>query len=106
MTTTKAIVMSRVRTIHAMRPFVSTGALAFVLVLVSVYAVSREVWVEMVFRNMPDITNVVAVTNFFAQAFLNTGMVVQALSVVAMVATLFLVRESIKALSFLSLSRA
>lgn len=106
MTTTKTIVMSRVRAIHMMRPLVSTGALSLVLGVVSVYAVSREVWVEMVLRNMPDITNVAAVLNFFTQAFLNTGFLVQVFSIVAGISILFLARESMKALSLLSLSRA
>lgn len=103
---TKEIVLSRVRAVHAMRPFVSTGALCAVLALVSVYAVSREVWVEMVFRNMPDITNVTAFVNFFAHAFLHTGFLVQAFSVVALVCAMLLVRESFKMLGVLTPSRA
>ncbi len=95
---TKEIVMSRVHAVHAMRPFVSTIALCVVLALVSVYAVSRAVWVEMVLRNMPDITNISALANFFTHAFLHTGFVVQAFSVLAFASALFLVRESLKLL--------
>lgn len=96
MTNTKNIVMSRVRAIHAMRPFVSTSALCVVLALVSVYAVSRAVWVEMVLRNMPDITNVGALLSFFTYAFLHTGFAVQAFSILALVSSLFLVRDAFK----------
>lgn len=96
---TKAIVMSRVRAINFMRPFVSTGALSIVLIGVSVYAVSREIWVDMVLRNMPNLADIGAVANFFAHAFLHTGFIVQAFSVLALVATFFLVRESLKSLT-------
>lgn len=99
MTNTKNIVMSRVRAIHTMRPFVSTSALCVVLALVSVYAVSRAVWVEMVLRNMPDITNVSAVVSFFTYAFLHTGFLVQAFSVLALISAFFLIRESFKLLT-------
>lgn len=105
MTNINSIVMSRVRTSHALRPFVSTASLGVVLMVVSVYAVSREVWVDMVLRNMPSITDVSAFVHFFTSAFLNTGFVVQAFSVLAFVSALFLVRESLRALSF-SFSRA
>lgn len=105
MTTTKAIVMSRVRAVHALRPFVSTGALCVLLVAVSVYAVSREVWVDMVFHNMPSVTDLGALANFFTFAFLHTGVVVQAFSVLALVSALFLIRESIRSFAGVSLSR-
>jgi len=97
-TKTKTIVMSRVRAINLMRPFVSTSALCAVLALVSVYAVSRAVWVEMVLRNMPDITNVSALVNFFTHAFLHTGLLVQAFSVLAFISVFFLIRESLHSL--------
>jgi hypothetical protein len=105
MTNTKNIVMSRVRVIHTMRPFVSTSALCAVLALVSAYAVSRVVWVEMVLRNMPDITNVSALVNFFTHAFVHTGFVVQAFSVLAFISVFFLIRESFRSLVFLAPSR-
>jgi len=106
MTNTKTIVMSRVRAIHTMRPFVSTGALCVVLVVASVYAVSRAVWVEMVFRNMPSVTDVTAFINFFAYAFIHTGVAVQAFSIVALLAAGFLIRESLRAVTVLAPSRA
>lgn len=83
--TTKDIVMKRVRRIHFMRPFVSTAALAALLALVSLYAISREVWVAMVFANMPSLADLAAVLRFFAAAFLHTSFLVQAFSVLALV---------------------
>jgi len=106
MTTTKTIVMSRVHAIHFMRPFVSTSALSVVLVFVSIYAVSREVWVDMVLRNMPSPADIGAFVNFFTYAFIHTGFIVQAFSVLAFASALFLVRESLRSLSFLTPSRA
>lgn len=103
---TKKIVMSRVRAINFMRPFVSTGALSVALIVVSVYAVSREVWVEMILRNMPRITDVGAVMNFFTYAFLHTGLLVQAFSVVALVSAFFLIRESFKSITSFAIVRA
>jgi hypothetical protein len=99
MTTTKSIVMSRVHTIHALRPFVSTAAFCVALVVVSVYAVSREVWVAMIVRNMPRLTDVVGLWNFFSYAFIHTGLLVQALSVVTVGASILLIQDSIKAFS-------
>lgn len=106
MTNTKHIVMSRVRAIHRMRPFVSTSALCAVLALVSVYAVSREVWVEMVFRNMPNLADIGAVMNFFTYAFLHTGLAVQAFSSVALMSVFFLMREALKVLTVFSPAQA
>jgi hypothetical protein len=106
MTTTKHIVLSRVRTIHYVRPFVSTGALCVALGAVSLYAISREVWVAMVLRNMPEVTDVVALAGFFTSAFLHTGILVQVFSVVALGAAFFLVRESMRTLPTLVSLRA
>lgn len=105
-TQTKHIVMSRVRAIHFMRPFVSTGALCVVLALVSFYAISREVWVEMVLRNMPSPADLTAFVNFFTVAFLHTGFVVQAFSVLALLCAFLLAREVLRSLSFLTPARA
>jgi hypothetical protein len=89
-----------------MRPFVSTGALSVVLVVVSLYAISREVWVEMVFRNMPSVTDVAAFTNFFVSAFLHTGLLVQAFSVLALLSAAFLVKEGLKSLPLFAAAKA
>jgi hypothetical protein len=106
MTHLKNTVMLRVRTIALLRPLVSTSALCLALVFVSAYAVSREVWVDMVFRNMPSPADFGAFTNFFASAFIHTGFIVQAFCVLATVATVFLAREITKIVPAFSLSRA
>lgn len=91
---TKEIVMRRVRTAHAVRPFVSGGALALLALLVSFYGITREVWVARVFANMPRMADIAGVARFFAEAFLNTRSVVQILSVLALVAVVWLARET------------
>lgn len=98
MSNLKQSVMMRVHAIRVMRPFVSTGALAAVLVLVSGYAISQEVWVAMVLANMPPIQDVAGVARFFASAFLNTSFAVQAFSVVAVGSVVWLAREAAQAL--------
>ncbi len=97
-TRTKHIVMSRVRTIALLRPFVSTSALCVLLGIVSVYAVSREVWVEMVLRNMPSPADVSGFVHFFTYAFLHTGLLVQVFSVVLFVTAVLFLREAGKVL--------
>jgi hypothetical protein len=84
-------VMRRVRFAHAVRPFVSNAAGAFVLLGVSLYMLGREVFVAQVFRNMP--SDFAAVLRFVEAAFLNTTFVVQALTVLAAIAGLWLTRE-------------
>lgn len=98
MSNLKQSVMVRVHAIRLMRPFVSTGAMASVLVLVSAYAISREVWVAMVLANMPPVQDVAALTRFFASAFLNTSFIVQAFSVVALGSVVWLAREAASAI--------
>jgi hypothetical protein len=93
--------MRRVRTIHALRPLVSSGFLAALVSAASLYAIGREVWVAKVFANMPSIADLSALTRFFAFAFLNTATSVQALSLLTLVASLFLAREIARALAVL-----
>lgn len=104
--TTKDIVMNRVRRIFLMQPFVSTGALCAVLVLVSLYAISREVWVAMVFANMPSVSNIGALTSFLISAFLNTSFLVQAFTILALSSALTLARETARTLEGAMLRRA
>ncbi len=103
---TKQIVMSRVRAIHAMRPFVSTSALCVALVLVSVYAVSQEIWVAQVIANMPSVTDVAALSKFFAVAFLNTSYIVKAFSIVAVGSVVWLAREIARSVPVSTVARA
>jgi hypothetical protein len=85
-------VMRRVRFVHAVRPLVSNAAGAVVLLGISLYILGREVFVAQIFRNLPS-TNPSVVFHFVESAFFNTTFVVQALTVLALVAGLWLARE-------------
>ena len=89
----KQNVMRRVRTIHVVRPFTSGTAVAFALLGVSLYAIGRFVFVAQVFRNMPAIEDVGAVTRFLVDAFARTDFVVQLLTLLTVVATLWMLRD-------------
>jgi hypothetical protein len=86
-------VMSRVRFVHAVRPFLSNAAGSVVLLGLSLYMLGREVFVAQIFRNM-QATDPATVLRFMEEAFLNTTFVVQALTVLAALAGLWLVREA------------
>jgi hypothetical protein len=90
-------VMRRVRFVHAVRPFVSNAAGACVLLAFSLYLIGREVWVAQVFRNMPR-TDYSATLRFVEVAFLNTTIIVQALTVLTALAGVYLAREFVRLL--------
>jgi hypothetical protein len=84
--------MRRVRIMHATRAFVPVLVTSGLFIL-AVWEIGREVWVAKVFENMPSYADVPAVLNFFAGAFLNTEVVVQVFSIVAVAALLWLARS-------------
>jgi len=90
--------MRRVYFVHAVRPFVSNTAGAFVLLGISLYLLGREVFVAQVFRNMPA-ADPAAMLSFMEAAFLNTNFVVQTLTVLAVIGGLWLARECLRLLT-------
>lgn len=92
-------VLRRVRIIHLMRLlFVPVfSGIAFVL---AVWAIGREVWVAKVFENMPAVSDAPAVLAFFMDAFVQTDVLVQVLSIVATAALAWMVAGVIRTLSF------
>jgi hypothetical protein len=94
--------MRRVRSIHAMRAAASGIGVSFVLLVVSLYFIGREVWVARVFENMPSAGHVTAVLRFFASAFITTDAAVQALTLLSAIAVLWLLRELVRLLSLQS----
>jgi hypothetical protein len=91
------IVMRRVNTIHALRPFVSGGALALVVFVFALWGIGREVWVAHVFQNAPSIADVSASVSFWIAAFSDTRAPVQALSVAAFAALVWFFRDLVRA---------
>jgi len=91
--------MRRVYFVHAVRPFLSNAAGAVVLMAASLYLLGRQVFVAQVFRNMPSTSDYAALLRFFEAAFLNTSFVVQLLTVLAALASVWLVRECTRLLT-------
>ncbi|HWH07194.1 MAG TPA: hypothetical protein VNU47_01560 [Candidatus Paceibacterota bacterium] len=88
--------MRRVHTIHAVRPFVSGAALAFVALGISLYTLGRLVFVAQVFRNMPALGDIGSLTRFFLDAFLTTEVVVQLITVAIVFSALWMVADLLK----------
>lgn len=93
---TKAIVLSRVRAIHALSPFVSQGALSLLVFAGALWGIGREVWVAKIVANMPSLTDIAGLGNFFLNAFVTTSLSVQVLSVLVIVAVAYSAREMAK----------
>ncbi|MDQ1299786.1 MAG: hypothetical protein QG636_454 [Patescibacteria group bacterium] len=85
-------VMRRVRIMHATRTFAPVFV-ASVLFMLAVWEIGREVWVTRVFENMPSYADIPAMLNFFADAFINTEVVVQMFSILALGALVWLARS-------------
>jgi hypothetical protein len=82
--TLKRNVMLRVRTVHAMRRVCSNATLSGVIFVLALWGIGREVWVARVFQNAPSLTNIAAAMRFFLYAFLDTRLIVQVLTIVAL----------------------
>ncbi len=93
-------VMRRVHTIHAIQPLFSGTAFASLLLLVALWGIGREVWVAHVIQNMSSLTDVIALERFIVAAFLNTGLLVQALSILTLAAAVWLVRDGVRSLEY------
>lgn len=95
-------VMRRIHLIHTLRPLISGAGLSTIVALLALWGIGKEVWVAQVMKNMPQVTEVAAFVRFFLVAFLNTGFVVQALSVLAIAASLWLVRDAVRSMYVLA----
>lgn len=91
---TKTIVMSRVRTIHALRHLVSAPAVSALVVVAALWGIGREVWVAKVIANMPSMTDVSSLAYFFFDAFVSTTFLVQLLTVATILGTAYAAREA------------
>ncbi len=96
----QAMVMRRVHIIYVLELFSTTTVLSFCILLMALWGIGREVWVARVFRNMPSITNVTAVTHFYLAAFLDTRFIVQVLTVVTIGAFVWFVYDFSRQLRF------
>lgn len=81
----KQVVLRRARFIRAVRTATSGTVIGMMLVIASLAAIGREVWVARVIENMPSPANFLAFVRFFEAAFMNTTAVVQVLSVMLVI---------------------
>lgn len=97
------VVMRRVHTVHALKPLVSIGTLAVVVLVAALWAIGREVWVARVLENAPH--NISALPHFYLAAFSHTRLVVQILSAATLAALILLARETARFVSNLAVLR-
>jgi hypothetical protein len=92
------VVMRRILYIRILRPFVSNGAIATLILGLALWGIGKEVWVARVFQNAPH--NVWALPQFYLAAFDHTRFLVQVLTLATLVSLFYLARETAKLLSF------
>ena len=98
-------VMRRVRLIRILGLIISTGTLAVLTLILAMWGIGKEVWVERVFQNAP--ADFARIPNFFISAFGNTRLIVQALAIISFLSFVYLARETARALSsFFTSTRA
>lgn len=92
--------MRRVRTIHAVRPLISTTAFSAFLLFGALWGIGTQVWVAQVYANMPAVGDIPALATFVLAAFAHTEFLVQALTVLALAAAVWVVRDGVRSLSY------
>jgi hypothetical protein len=101
----KRNVMTRVRTVHIARRVFSTTTFSVGVFILAMWGIGREVWVGRVLQNEPSFMNVSAFVHFYLSAFLDTRFIVQALSIVALGALVWLGYSAVKNLQSTSGAR-
>lgn len=92
------VVMRRVRTIRVIRPFVSAGAFAFVILVGALWGIGMEVWVAHVLENAPS-AGVIALGQFYLAAFEHTRLTVQVLALTTLVSLVYIARATVRLIS-------
>lgn len=93
---TERIVMRRVRLMRLLLLVLSTVTLALLTGVAALWGIGKEVWVAKVFENGPG--GFFDHIQYFRYAFLHTRGIVQALVVLTLVSSGFLVREAARSL--------
>jgi hypothetical protein len=88
--------MRRVRAVHLMRELFTPTTASVAVFVLALWGIGREVWVAKVFQNMPSITNVSAVAQFYLAAFMDTRFIVQILTVITLGAFIWLAYNIIR----------
>ena len=90
-------VMRRIHLIRILGLVISTGMLAILTLVLALWGIGKEVWVERVFQNAPaDIMNL---PNFFISAFGQTRLIVQILAVLTFASFIYLARATLRSIS-------
>jgi hypothetical protein len=89
-------VMRRVRLIRILALIISTATFAILAFMAALWGIGREVWVARVLENMPSTGNLLELSRFWLLAFLNTGIIVQALIILTLASLFFLAREIVR----------
>lgn len=94
------IVMQRVHLIRALRFAVSSGMFSTLVFVLAFWGLGREVWVAHVLQNAP--VNPLTLLQFYLGAFIHTRLIVQALVLLTVASLIYVAREIVRALAFIS----
>ncbi|MEK7125968.1 MAG: hypothetical protein AAB517_00670 [Patescibacteria group bacterium] len=90
-------VMRRINLIRMLGLVISTVTLAILTLILALWGIGKEVWVERVFQNAPD--DFMELPNFFIAAFGHTRLVVQILAILTFASFIYLARATLRAIS-------
>ncbi len=90
-------VMRRIHIIRILGLVISTATLAIITLVLALWGIGKEVWVERVFQNAPK--DFVNIPNFLVSAFGNTRLVVQILAILTFTSFIYLARATARAIS-------
>jgi hypothetical protein len=94
--TIKKIVLSRVRTIHFVRPLLYRAPLYVLMLGLSLAYIGREVFVAQVFLNMPSLADASALARFFIVAVGETTTSIQFTLMVTIAVGIVLARDVVR----------
>lgn len=97
MTDIEKNVMRRVHTIRVLRAFISLDTLVALVFAAALYGIGREVFVAKVFANGPQ--DLAGHLQYLSYAFVHTRVIVQALTLTALVSVVYLARETARLLT-------
>lgn len=90
-------VMRRIHIIRILGLVISTATLAIITLVLALWGIGNQVWVERVFQNAPK--DFVNIPNFLVSAFGNTRLVVQILAILTFTSFIYLARATARAIS-------
>lgn len=91
------IVMRRVRIIRVLHPLISLESFAVLVLMLTLWGISREVWIARVLQNAPN--DLLQLPSFYVAAFSHTRIIVQAFTILTLVSIVYLARETARTIS-------